>query len=720
MTKIIFIDPNYLVGVGHYEAYGRALRNGDPKTQVTLRHYVSLSVPIEHAGQNSLIRWFHRNAIENPAFDLTEEEDYKIECFANRLRSLIKREKEHNEAHEKIKLFFYTGHLSYMPVVSEVINDTQFDALDLEFHFNIFYVSNSFALKRQSISEYHRRVAQIAKDAEAFDEKNRLRLHSDSHRTINIYQKFFSRPISLIPIPIAHNKSENVEKTPNTLTLGFAGLTQRKQGYDYLLRLANDVSKISSATGRRILLKIRHRIFNIDYIMLQDLREIVATREGVENSLGFTSIEEHREFLKGIDLLLIPHDAGQYPVQTSGTLVEALSLGKPVVVPDNTWLGDVVNRYQSGVTYGVADYESFFRAVVTAVENYDSLRESAERGSVEVCRYHTVENLFNVITSIDLVNDCPTVEAMPVDCLGTDKIQLLDLSIVKSDTDLLRFIYDEKILRRRNLGWHYILDLFWILHSLRDLPRGSLVLDAGAGDGLLQYLLIKSGMRVVSVDFVRRDPPKDIKSRSISCGSVFDNDYVGHLRSNYSISNHASSEEIPNCSPIQLTEMLSDKELKLVFYRSDLRAMSAIPDNYVDAVVSVSALEHNPIDDSRKAFTECLRVLKFGGQSLITTSATDKESWFHEPSMGWCYSERTLREIFQLPETCEGNFSNFEDIFSRLSELGNELHVQLSPFYFASQNNGMPGGRWRPQYVPVGVRKIKRAQGSHSNSGAVL
>ena len=720
MTKLIFIDPNYLVGMGHYEAYGRALRSGGLKTQVTLKHYVSLSVPVEHARKNSLIRWFHRNSIENPTFDITDEADYKIECFANRMRAVIKNELESGGVDEKIKLFLYTGNLSYIPAVSEIINDSRLNEIDLTFHFNIFYVSNAFILKRQNIGEYQRRLAEIAKYAEAMDKKGRLLLHSDSHRTINAYQKFFSRPISLIPIPLAHKKGENGEMNSDALKLGFAGLTQRKQGYDYLLRLSNDISKISAAAGRTVILKIRHRIFNIDYSTLQDLREIVAMRDGVESSIGFQSFEEHRDFLNSVDLLLIPHDNGQYPVQTSGTLVEALSLGKPVVVPDNTWLGDVVNRYQSGVTYGMADYETFFRSVVRAVENYESLRQSARRSSEEVCAYHTAENLFKVITSIHPINDSPTQDSRPIDRLDTDKIQLLDLTIVSSDTELLRSIYNEKILRRRNLGWHYILDLFWILHSLRELPRGSLVLDAGAGDGLLQYLLVKIGMRVISVDFVHRSPPKDIKSLSISCGNIFDNDYVGHLKRNYSISNQASAGEMVNLSPSQLIEILSDQELKLVFYRSDLRDMSAIPDNYVDAVVSVSALEHNPIDDSQKAFLECLRILKYGGPALITTSATDKESWFHEPSKGWCYSERTLRDIFQLPSTCESNYSHFEEIFSQISELGNELHIQLAPFYFASQNNGMPAGQWRPQYLPVGVRKIKRRQPSKSCTGAVL
>lgn len=53
------------------------------------------------------------------------------------------------------------------------------------------------------------------------------------------------------------------------------------------------------------------------------------------------------------------------------------------------------------------------------------------------------------------------------------------------------------------LGWHYILDLSWILERLQDLPVPSRILDAGAGNGLLQYILASMEHTVVSVDVFR-------------------------------------------------------------------------------------------------------------------------------------------------------------------------------------------------------------------------
>jgi len=37
-----------------------------------------------------------------------------------------------------------------------------------------------------------------------------------------------------------------------------------------------------------------------------------------------------------------------------------------------------------------------------------------------------------------------------------------------------------------------------------------------------------------------------------------------------------------------------------------------------------------------------------------------------------------------------------------------ELRDHLAEFYFLSGDNGMPWGKWDPQYQPVGVCKVKQ------------
>lgn len=58
--------------------------------------------------------------------------------------------------------------------------------------------------------------------------------------------------------------------------------------------------------------------------------------------------------------------------------------------------------------------------------------------------------------------------------------------------------------------------------------------------------------------------------------------------------------------------------------------MPEIDATSVDAVVSISALEHNPIEDIIGCSRELLRVLKNGGKLVVTLSAAKDVDWFHE------------------------------------------------------------------------------------------
>jgi len=101
-----------------------------------------------------------------------------------------------------------------------------------------------------------------------------------------------------------------------------------------------------------------------------------------------------------------------------------------------------------------------------------------------------------------------------------------------------------------------------------------------------------------------------------------------------------------------------------------------------------------------------MRVLKPGGKLIATLGAAKDQDWFHEPSKGWCYTEATLRDIFELNPECPSNYDQYDELFEALCNC-TELHDNLADFYFKSGNNGMPWGIWDPKYQPVGVVKVK-------------
>lgn len=342
-----------------------------------------------------------------------------------------------------------------------------------------------------------------------------------------------------------------------------------------------------------------------------------------------------------------------------------------------------------------------------------------------------------------------------------DKIEILSVELL--DRHRLPVEELKAVARQLQLefGWHYLLDLAWILSHLGDV-KGKLIMDAGAGTGVLQWYLAARGGTVLSVDRASRADlpwrfrrwtevrglrPIDLNSPLTALlnagrkgGSL--KLRLGAMKQMVSgcfpvsppapLPRRQGSEPYPfdklsessACQPKKVPQPLSYKEREgfslalrkksrdqggVVIYNQDLSQLSDIPDNTFDAIAALSALEHNPPDRLSLVVQELLRVLKPGGFLLATLGASADQDWFHEPSKGWCYSEATLRRAFDLAPTAPSNYDRYDELMQALRDCA-ELRENLASFYFRSGDNGMPWGKWDPQYQSVGVLKVKTDQ----------
>lgn len=262
------------------------------------------------------------------------------------------------------------------------------------------------------------------------------------------------------------------------------------------------------------------------------------------------------------------------------------------------------------------------------------------------------------------------------------------------------------------LGWHYLLDLSWAAQQLNP-SNGMRVIDAGAGLGVMQWWLAEQGVNVISADRQnRQNLPMSFRQRY----------WIQGWRKEDLAPKPNLYDFLPSLSPrrwhlypqkliTSLRQLRCKPEISpdsgtVFIYNQDLKSMRDIPDESVDAVVSISALEHNPPDDLRAVVKELMRVLKLGGKLIATLAAAKDQDWFHEPSKGWCYTEATLRDIFELNSDGSSNYDQYDELFEALCNC-TELRDNLAEFYFKSGNNGMPWGIWDPKYQPVGVVKVK-------------
>jgi SAM-dependent methyltransferase len=284
--------------------------------------------------------------------------------------------------------------------------------------------------------------------------------------------------------------------------------------------------------------------------------------------------------------------------------------------------------------------------------------------------------------------------------------------------DKYRPIVDEfKILGRRlghhSIGWSYYLEWAWAfgqidLISLKDEE----VLDAGAGLGLSQWYLVEHGATVYSVDRISRACMPLYLRKRYSMAGVRTQDLLPEPQFLNPFDRSVGTRErvrnmLRSLKGILLSLPTSKPSGKIYIYNQDLAHLIDIPDCSIDIVISISSLEHNTPKNLNNIVDELLRVLRPNGVLIATLAAAQGEDWFHTPSASWCYTDKTLRQIFKFSENVPSNYGNFNELMESIRG-SKELRQGLSYHYFLGGKNGMPWGRRNPVYLPVGIVKVKK------------
>jgi len=297
-----------------------------------------------------------------------------------------------------------------------------------------------------------------------------------------------------------------------------------------------------------------------------------------------------------------------------------------------------------------------------------------------------------------------------------DRIEILSADLLSSAADRAN---EFRAVARRleiGLGWHYLLDLTWAAKEVGPVS-GLHIMDAGAGLGVFQWWMASKGADVVSADRLNRSHlGRRFRAwcpvRGLRAG--VDLNPLSHpgLRAFLPPRQMQNWSRWPLKIGATVLEMFEREPVPpkgrgtVTVYNQDLRSMPDIKTDSIDAIVSISALEHNSPEDLRTVVQELMRVLKPGGKLIATLGAAKDHDWFHEPSKGWCFTQATLRDLFNLAPGSISNYGRYDELFEKLKEC-DVLKNNLAEFYFKSGDNGMPWGKWDPKYQPVGVVKVK-------------
>jgi hypothetical protein len=248
----------------------------------------------------------------------------------------------------------------------------------------------------------------------------------------------------------------------------------------------------------------------------------------------------------------------------------------------------------------------------------------------------------------------------------------------------------------RPQGWHYYLDQIAIMDILNDAPAHK-ILDAGAGLGIIQYVLALKGHTVYSLDYSNRIFPWYY--RLFVKFSVIDNEGFDYKHSYQSFIRYrvGFTEKIRKLlNPIAVFMKVYNSVLTLlcviVYFLLRLlsfkkrgqinlirASFSDIPftDSYFDSVISVSAIEHSDIDMLPNTVSEINRVWNPTGVGniILTTSACDGPSnSYDKPTESTLFCENFLLKEFGISSGCLDSIKAVSADYNQSMSWRNTLH----------------------------------------------
>ena len=163
--------------------------------------------------------------------------------------------------------------------------------------------------------------------------------------------------------------------------LGYLGATREERGADLIPALVRETRR---TFGDRVawtvqldpdgLARLVDRPVGDDLALMRD-------DPAVELIEGKVSTEDYFAMLDRMDIVVLPYRQ-RYEVSGSGVFVEALSLGKVLVLPERGWMADFARRYgNQPATFDEAAPASVLAAVADAIARYPDLHAPALRAA---------------------------------------------------------------------------------------------------------------------------------------------------------------------------------------------------------------------------------------------------------------------------------------------------------------------------------------------------
>lgn len=385
---LVYIDPGFTHDIGHYTQMAASIGAYARKRGIEMLHYVRAGVPADICSQFSLAPLFRYSAyIQAQEKELSKIlEDFEAGLTAVRDR-LAAEYQNYN-----MRMYMYTCHPAHLPVFAKVFGSVE--AMQLRVYCNLFHIDRDFCNGIHNIY-YEHYLQHIKREFDRHNKNGCVHITNESQHSASKYAPWLGNQILVDAQPILEPPARVAvpqAAISDKVVLAYAGFPHERVGYPMVFRAYESLMK--SDLAERVLFKVKHVKKHYTPETLRLYEAFTAKTKNIIHETRFLPGDAYDRFLNECDIILIPYSKKQYPVNTSGVLVDALLRKKVVVVPEDTWMAEQIQRYGAGVTFESDNEKSFIAAIGKAVADFPALVENADRNYDEFIERHSVENLF--------------------------------------------------------------------------------------------------------------------------------------------------------------------------------------------------------------------------------------------------------------------------------------------------------------------------------------
>ena len=202
--------------------------------------------------------------------------------------------------------------------------------------------------------------------------------------------------VELISYPSAiHQTNNNILGKEDFNKVLFAGAARVDKGFPTVVEIINLLKEANSKIPVTIQCSTTHKGVHGDEISsaisrLQDIHYPFV------NCLSDTLDREDYQAMIKNSILIQPYDPKQFADRVSGVTLDALKAGSPIVVPANTWMARLVERFDAGVIVEKNDdANQWLQAIQSVMSQWEHYAYNASVASKIILSEHSPEILIN-------------------------------------------------------------------------------------------------------------------------------------------------------------------------------------------------------------------------------------------------------------------------------------------------------------------------------------